>query len=622
MSKNYIPLYRKYRPQTIEELVGQTHLKQALSNAINLNKISHAYLFTGPRGTGKTSTARIFAKSLNCINGPTIKPCGKCPSCTDIANSIPIDVVEIDAASNRKVEDAQNILEKIQYAPVNGKYKIYIIDEVHMLTSTAFNALLKTLEEPPANVVFILATTESHKVLDTIKSRCQRFDFRRIQTDDISKHLRFIADKETINIKDNALYAIANNSAGGMRDSIALLDQVSILGETKTIEEDDINNLLGRLSFEILHEISEYIINSDSIKVISLLDKIYNSGNEPIQILTNLMEYFRNLLIVKNCDSKSAIEFTSLNKDQIKKLNTQKELLETHQIVSLIDKTANYIKEVKMTTNQHMWLEVALIDLSNLTNNTKLAELQTRLQALESGTPTIAKAQITQAPTPISKTTTIEVQSHKPIEKPAEQIIKNEPKQEHAQSHKHENKSEETVIPMPKPQIIDKSSDISTLWATLLSNIKSPSTIAILRLANPVKISAEEVIITFKQEMFVKQASEGTKKTAIIEAANAMFNQQNSKVTIRIPMDSDVEIAKTTTTVIQKQEVPKQEKKNLTPEKTNISKEEIETVEEVKKEEKKLASTPLDEDKKQTPDKYESDQSKMIKDLFDGKYIN
>ena len=170
MSGNYVPLYRKYRPQTLDKLVGQEHIKKTLTSAIELGKIAHAFLFTGPRGTGKTSTARILAKSLNCKNGPTIHPCGECESCRDITNSVPIDVIEIDAASNRKVEDTQSILEKIQYVPVNGRYKIYIIDEVHMLTNHAFNALLKTLEEPPENVIFILATTEVHKVLDTIKS--------------------------------------------------------------------------------------------------------------------------------------------------------------------------------------------------------------------------------------------------------------------------------------------------------------------------------------------------------------------------------------------------------------------------------------------------------------------
>ena len=262
MNKNYVPLYRKYRPQTLDTLVGQEHVKKTLTSAIELGKIAHAFLFTGPRGTGKTSTARILAKSLNCKNGPTIHPCGECESCRDITNSVPIDVIEIDAASNRTVEDAQNILEKIQYVPVHGKYKIYIIDEIHMLSNHAFNALLKTLEEPPENVIFILATTEVHKVLDTIKSRCQRFDFRRITTDDIVKHLRYISDQEKIKITDDALYTIAKNSAGGMRDSISLLDQLSLLGVSKEITTDDVNSILGRISFDVLHTLSDKIISS------------------------------------------------------------------------------------------------------------------------------------------------------------------------------------------------------------------------------------------------------------------------------------------------------------------------------------------------------------------------
>ena len=224
MNKSYVPLYRKYRPQTLDQIVGQEHVKKALTNAIESDRISHAYLFTGPRGTGKTSTARIFAKSLNCVKGPTVSPCGECENCVNITKSVPIDVIEIDAASNRSVSDAEEIIQNVAMAPIHSRYKIYIIDEVHMLTPTAFNALLKTLEEPPANVIFILATTEVHKVLDTIKSRCQRFDFKRITTDDISKHLRFISDSEKINITDDALKYIASNSAGGMRDSIALLD--------------------------------------------------------------------------------------------------------------------------------------------------------------------------------------------------------------------------------------------------------------------------------------------------------------------------------------------------------------------------------------------------------------
>ena len=615
MSETYIPLYRKYRPQKLEEVVGQEHIKQALSNAITLGKISHAYLFTGPRGTGKTSTARILAKSLNCIEGPTVNPCGKCASCVDITNTVPIDVIEIDAASNRKVEDAQNILEKIQYVPVNGKYKIYIIDEVHMLTNTAFNALLKTLEEPPKNVVFILATTESHKVLDTIKSRCQRFDFRRITTDDIAKHLRYISDKENIKISDGALYSIAKNSAGGMRDSIALLDQVSILGESKEITEDDINNLLGRISFDVLNEMAQYIIDSDSINAVKILEKVYNSGNEPVQILSNLMYYFKNLLIVKNCDSKTTVELTNLNEAQIKELEKQKEVVETHQIVFLIEKIADYIKEIKATVNQQMWLEVALIDLSNLTNNTKLIELQTRLQALESGA--VAQTPQRRVATPVQaapKTVVPQPIQPQSISKPVEN---SQPKPESKPVQNTVEEKAEEFTPMPKAKKLDPSTDIRSLWGELLSHIKSPSTHALLKLANPVKIAPDEVVITFKQSIFVKQASEGQKKIAIMEAADEMFGQKNTVVNIRTPLDSDIDLGKIVPAKPKPQ--PTVAPKTLAEPKSEISEEEAETVKEVtenkvQEEEKKT--------EKQHSNTFESDQSKMIKELFDGKYIN
>ena len=615
MSETYIPLYRKYRPQKLEEVVGQEHIKQALSNAITLGKISHAYLFTGPRGTGKTSTARILAKSLNCIEGPTVNPCGKCASCVDITNTVPIDVIEIDAASNRKVEDAQNILEKIQYVPVNGKYKIYIIDEVHMLTNTAFNALLKTLEEPPKNVVFILATTESHKVLDTIKSRCQRFDFRRITTDDIAKHLRYISDKENIKISDGALYSIAKNSAGGMRDSIALLDQVSILGESKEITEEDINNLLGRISFDVLNEMAQYIIDSDSINAVKILEKVYNSGNEPVQILSNLMYYFKNLLIVKNCDSKTTVELTNLNEAQIKELEKQKEVVETHQIVFLIEKIADYIKEIKATVNQQMWLEVALIDLSNLTNNTKLIDLQTRLQALESGA--VAQTPQRRVATPVqSAPKTVVPQPIQPqsISKPVEN---SQPKPESKPVQNTVEEKAEEFTPMPKAKKLDPSTDIRSLWGELLSHIKSPSTHAFLKLANPVKIAPDEVVITFKQSIFVKQASEGQKKIAIMEAADEMFGQKNTVVNIRTPLDSDIDLGKIVPAKPKPQ--PTVAPKTLAEPKSEISEEEAETVKEVtenkvQEEEKKT--------EKQHSNTFESDQSKMIKELFDGKYIN
>lgn len=518
-----MPLYRKYRPQQLEEVVGQEHIKKALTNAITTNKISHAYLFTGPRGTGKTSTARIFAKSLNCIEGPTIHPCGKCANCIDITNSTPMDVIEIDAASNRSVEDAQHILERVMYAPVNSRYKIYIIDEVHMLSTTAFNALLKTLEEPPKNVIFILATTEVHKVLDTIKSRCQRYDFRRITTDDIVKHLRMISDKEGINITEEALISIAKNSAGGMRDSIALLEQLSVLGGEITTAE--IDNLLGRLSFDLLNEFSQKIVDSKPNDAIAVLDKVYNSGNEPVQILTNLLDYFRNLLIVKTCSKEIAIELSQLNELQIETLSSQSKPLEAHQIISLVNKCSDYIKELKTTNNPKLWLEVAIIDLANLTQNTTLAELQERIIRLENG----VQAPSSKAPTPVIKeiTATQPTIPTPPVNKPVK-----------------EEKVVQEFSPMPTPApAAPVGDDIASNWGRLLECVTSAPTRALLKQwSNPIEISPNGVILSVKNEIFLKQFTDGTKREVLQNAINTMFGKEVD-LTVRLPKAGEVQVS-------------------------------------------------------------------------------
>ena len=622
MSGNYVPLYRKYRPQTLEELVGQEHIKKTLTSAIELGKIAHAFLFTGPRGTGKTSTARILAKSLNCKNGPTIHPCGECESCRDITNSVPIDVIEIDAASNRKVEDTQNILEKIQYVPVNGKYKIYIIDEVHMLTNHAFNALLKTLEEPPENVIFILATTEVHKVLDTIKSRCQRFDFRRITTDDIVKHLRYISDKENINITDDALFTIAKNSAGGMRDSISLLDQLSLLGVSKEVTSDDVNAILGRISFDTLNKLSGKIIASSPNEAIEILNEIYNAGNEPLQILTNLSEYFKNLLIVKTCRKELLPELTGLNEPQIEEMLKQKELLETQQIVFLMERITYHIKEVKQATNQHLWLEVGMIDLSNMTENTTLLDLQKRVKALESGStplaqplrPQIQNIQSSSIPIKTTEKEQKTVESDPvtrpapipPAQTPAAQVIK-------------EKTDDFTPPPISKKA---DGNDINTLWQNLLMNIKSPATKALLHLATPVKISADEVIITFKNEKLVSQINDTNKKQMLIDAANTMFNQSNSKVSVRLPQSGDNSLQNT-------KPVIEEEKKKVAIEKVEqIPTESVSDETQVNPNEKvvnneistEITSPDIKKEEKKS-ERIESDQEKMVLELFDGKYI-
>lgn len=629
MNQKYIPLYRKYRPQKLEEVVGQEHIKKALRNAIELDKISHAYLFTGPRGTGKTSTARIFAKSLNCKEGPTINPCGVCENCIDITNSTPMDVIEIDAASNRKVEDAQNILEKVMYAPVNSRYKIYIIDEVHMLSTTAFNALLKTLEEPPKNVIFILATTEVHKVLDTIKSRCQRFDFKRITTDDIVKHLRYIADNEKINITDDALFTIAKNSAGGMRDSIALLDQLSVLDGEEAISTDDINNLLGRLSFDTLNSLADKIVKSEPQNAIEDLEKIYNSGNEPVQILTNLMDYLKNLLIIKNCRKEIAFELTQANDAQVKALTEQAENLETHQIVFLIDKCSEYIKELKLTNNPRLWLEVAIIDLANLTENTSLVELQNRVARLEGGTIQPVKvATYKTAPSPVLKP---EIGHAKPdvvMQKEVEHVQTQKPKQPISEPVSPTKTVEEQApvdnddfSPMPKSKPLD-SSDVSVLWGQLLTLIQSPPTRALLKQwANPIKIAPDETVLSMKNEIFLNQVQSGSKKQAIIEALDSLFSQSNSNVVVRLPHPNDTQVKPSTVSaqpVRQSQPKPQIKQSPVMKPVEKAPEVEAEEVEELREE--AVKSTKAD-----TASKIEaslhSDNVNMVMELFDGKVI-
>ncbi len=618
MSENYIPLYRKYRPQTLDTLVGQEHVKKTLTNAIELNKIAHAYLFTGPRGTGKTSTARILAKSLNCKNGPTIHPCGECESCRDITNTVPIDVIEIDAASNRTVEDAQNILEKIQYAPVHGKYKIYVIDEVHMLSNHAFNALLKTLEEPPENVIFILATTEVHKVLDTIKSRCQRFDFRRITTDDIVKHLRYISDKENINITDDALYTIAKNCAGGMRDSISLLDQLSLLGISNEVTSDDVNAILGRISFDILNKLSEAIISSSPNKAIEIINDIYNSGNEPLQILTNLSEYFKNLLIIKNSNKELFQELTGLNESQISLLNEQKEKLETQQIVFLLERITYYVKEINQAQNQHLWLEVGIIDLANMAENTKLIELQNRVSALENG------VQINhqyQQPAIVNVTRPAPVQ---PEEIKENRQVQNNTTQEKRVENSTSHSAEEfTPPPMSKKS---DGSDIHSLWEKLLLNIKSAPTRALLNLAKPVKIDEKEIIITLKNEKLVSQITSTNKKELLVEAGNTLFGTTGIKVTVRLPQAGDENIQNSDFVSKNEKNINPDEKKNL----IEHPKENIDTSAEKQAPENNIINTDdqdndndniIKQEKETHSPHYESDQEKMVLELFDGKFV-
>jgi len=655
MGEKYIPLYRKYRPKNLQEVVGQEHVKKALTNAISLNKISHAYLFTGPRGTGKTSIARILAKSLNCKEGPTLTPCEVCPSCIDIKNSTLIDVIEIDAASNRKVEDAQNILEKIQYVPVNGRYKIYIIDEVHMLSNHAFNALLKTLEEPPENVIFILATTEPQKVLETITSRCQRFDFRRITTDDIVNHLKNIAKEEKIKIEDEAIFTIAKNSAGGMRDSLALLDQVSVLGSSTSITTEDVNKLLGRISFDVLNNLADKIIQSKPQEVIELLEQIYNNGNEPSQILTNMLGYFKNLLIVKNCEGDNLlVNLTQLNNTQIESLKTQSGHIETHQITFLIEKIVYYIKELKTTTNQYLWLEVAMIDLSNLAENTSLLALQERVSRLENGSAPVQAPQHVYVSKPVKQEMgNSELEGKGKREKGKEErgmaeseasppaLQSSSPLENHTSIHpdihtSEENPSTEEEPPMPVSKPTAKTDgNLIGQWHELLQNISSPSVVSLLtQQAKPIEISEEKVIIGCKENFFKMLGSEN-KRASIEEGVHKLFGKSVSVIIksasaedfsagekknlargIEVLGDRGMAESEASPPALQPSSPP--ESHTSIPPVLQTSEENFSTEDEIDEDDDFIEH----EFAKKIPEKFvPSDQVSMVMNLFDGKYI-
>ncbi len=368
---SYLVLARKWRPMTFEQVIDQKHVVVTLQNAIKNNRLANAYLFAGPRGVGKTTVARILAKAINCQDGPTIIPCNTCPSCTEITDGRSLDVLEIDGASNRGIDEVRNLRENVKYAPTRGKHKIYIIDEVHMLTDPAFNALLKTLEEPPSKVMFIFATTEPHRILATILSRCQRFDFKRITHKEIMDHLKGICAKESIDIDEEALHLIANKSDGSMRDAQSLLDQIiSYCGEK--ISGKQIFDLLGIIDQDIYFRLTDIIQTRDKKQGLAFVDEIFLTGLDFNEFLSGLNEHLRNILILKTTSSADTLNVTDHIANKYQQTISQfqeDDLLRLIQIVSETD------YGFKRSTNPRLKLELAIMKMISLDRTRDLADL-------------------------------------------------------------------------------------------------------------------------------------------------------------------------------------------------------------------------------------------------------
>jgi DNA polymerase-3 subunit gamma/tau len=393
---SYQVFARKYRPQTFDDLVGQTHVTRTLKNAVEQNRLAHAYLFVGPRGIGKTSTARILAKALNCVNGPTVTPCGVCDSCREIAQGNSLDVLEIDGASNNGVEQVRELRDNVRYAPSKGKFKIYIIDEVHMLTSAAFNALLKTLEEPPPHVKFIFATTEPQKVLPTILSRCQRFDLHRIPANLIAQHLQFIAGKETIVLDPAAAHAIAKGADGGLRDAESMLDQlVAFCGDK--IAEPDVLSVFGFTSEQTVAQFTEKILRGETPEALELLHAEAESGKDMMKLMSDLISYLRDLLVGK---VKPEALADDLNPDLQKSLESQAAMIETDRLLELIDQFAAAEGRMKWAPNKRLHFEVAVIKAIQTLNQVTLNEVIENLAALRDGKQPVGRDSVEPRPAP------------------------------------------------------------------------------------------------------------------------------------------------------------------------------------------------------------------------------
>ncbi len=385
-AEQYMAIARKWRPQAFDDVVGQKHITRTLTNAIASGRIHHAFLFIGSRGIGKTTTARILAKALNCTNAegdaPTVSPCGECDNCVSIAAGNNIDVIEIDGASNNKVEDVREIRENVGMVPSSSRYKVYIIDEVHQLSTSAFNALLKTLEEPPAHAIFVLATTEAHKIPATIISRCQRYDFRRVAINEIVSLLKNILAKERLTATDEALYAIARIAEGGVRDAESILDELITYCD-REITFQDVFDVLGLVAWQSFHDLCDAMLTSNVARQLEIIEEVVAAGKDLSQFAEDILRYFRNLLVCRTADSSEIL--LRLPEAEIEAMNTRAKKFTVVKLIKLVEQFAELVNGFDSQIAQRTALETLLIRVSRVDAEISLDTVMEKLLLLGKG---------------------------------------------------------------------------------------------------------------------------------------------------------------------------------------------------------------------------------------------
>ena len=492
---SYQVLARKWRPQVFNDVVGQKHITQTLQNAITSGRLAHAFLFSGPRGVGKTTTARILAKALNCAQGPTPTPCGKCDSCLETSAGHSVDVIEIDGASNRGIEYIRELREAVKYAPVGGKYKVYVIDEVHMLTNEAFNALLKTLEEPPPHVIFIFATTEPQKIPATIHSRCQRYGFKRISLNDIVGRLRLIADSEGITIGNQGLSMIARAAEGSMRDSQSLLDQaVSYSG--MVIKDEDLQITLGKVTQSALQKFTAGLLDRDASGLLTQVDELLEQGQDIRQFLSGVVEHLRNLLVVKI--AKEPGQIVELPEADIKSITQQAAAAEMDHLLMLFDSLSKTLDDMRGSPYQRFTFEIGLVKACNFAPLKPLAEVLSQIKELE---------------------------AH--IASGSRQAISSITEANRAQEKRMEYTAKKPTSDSPElsPQVITPQDDI---WSRILNILKTkkPSLVSVLEHSKLIDFSQSKMVIGVPGSFQSGQVEKKDNRDCIEQAAEEVLNKK------------------------------------------------------------------------------------------------